>query len=75
LKIELLAPLVFLTQGVGLVFFVVFVSAYFGGMPSSGNLIGNSAFRVTLSVLGGVFLILILGVLLAAVLARKKNSS
>jgi hypothetical protein len=66
-------PYVLLSQGVGLVFFVIFVAAYFGGMPSSGNLIGNSTFRTTLSIFGGLFLILIVGNLFAAALMKQKK--
>jgi hypothetical protein len=68
-----LTPYVLLTQGIGLVFFVVFVAAYFGGLPSSGNLIGNPTVQTILSLFGGIFLILMVGVLLAAALAKRAH--
>jgi hypothetical protein len=73
MKTRSMEPYVLLSQGVGLVFFVIFVAAYFGGMPSSGNLIGDSTFRTTLSIFGGLFLILIVGELLVAALTKQKN--
>jgi hypothetical protein len=73
LKTRSMEPYVLLSQGVGLVFFVIFVAAYFGGMPSSGNLIGNSTFRTTLSIFGGLFLILIVGELFVAALMKQKK--
>ena len=73
MKTRSMEPYVLLSQGVGLVFFVIFVAAYFGGMPSSGNLIGNSTFRATLSIFGGLFLILIVGELFVAALMKQKK--
>jgi hypothetical protein len=55
------------------VFFTILVAAYFGNMPSSGNLIGTLAFRMTLSIFGGVFLILVVVALLAAALVKQKD--
>ena len=73
MKSESLASYVFLAQAVGLVFFIILVAAYFGDMPSSGNLIGTSAFRTSLSIFGGVFLILAVAALLAAALVKQKD--
>jgi hypothetical protein len=64
---------VLLSQYIGLIFFVIFVAAYFGGMPSSGNLIGDSTFRTALSIFGGLFLIAIVGELFVATLKKQKK--
>jgi hypothetical protein len=73
LKTKALESYIFLTQGMGLAFFVIFVAAYFGGLPSSGNLIGDPTFRTVLSVFGGLFLLLMVGVFLAAALVNRKK--
>jgi hypothetical protein len=73
LKARSIESYVLLSQGIGLIFFVIFVAAYFGGMPSSGNLIGDSTFRTTLSIFGGIFLILIVGELFIATLMKQKK--
>ncbi len=73
MKPKSLESYIFLTQGVGLAFFVIFVAAYFGGLPSSGNLIGDPTFRTALSIFGGLFLLLMVGVFLAAVLVNRKK--
>ncbi len=73
MKAKSMEPYVLLSQGIGLIFFVIFVAAYFGGMPSSGNLIGDSTFRTMLSIFGGLFLILIVGALLVVALMKQKK--
>jgi uncharacterized membrane protein len=52
--------LVFLTQGVGIVFFAIFLLAFYLPMPSNETLIGNSNIRTPLSVFGAIFLIMII---------------
>ncbi|KON31644.1 hypothetical protein AC478_02535 [miscellaneous Crenarchaeota group-1 archaeon SG8-32-3] len=64
--------LVFLAQGIGVVFYVIFLAAFYIPLPSNDTLIGDLAFRTPLSILGGIFLILIL-ISLAAAYFRKQE--
>ena len=67
-----LEMLVFLAQGIGVVFYVIFLAAFYIPMPSNDTLIGDPTFRTPLSIFGGIFLILII-ISLAAVYMRKNE--
>ena len=68
-----LSSLVLLTQATGLVFFVIFLAAFYLELPSNASLIGNPTFRAALSVFGGLFLILIVVCLAVSGRVRQKN--
>jgi hypothetical protein len=59
LKRNHLVQLVFLTQGIGAVFFAVFLASYALALPSNLVLHGQPIFRIPLSIFGGLFLALI----------------
>jgi len=59
LKRNHLARLVFLTQGIGAIFFAVFLASYALALPSNLVLHGQPIFRIPLSIFGGLFLALI----------------
>jgi hypothetical protein len=62
-------------EAVGAAFFVSFLMAYYLGLPSTDNLIGDPTFRVLLQVFGGLFLFLI-GLAAAWIaLAKREKSS
>lgn len=62
-----LNALLFSLEGVGAAFVVIFLAAYLGGLPTTNVLQNQPAFKIPLTVLGIVLLILILaGVVLAA---------
>jgi hypothetical protein len=58
LKINHLTLLVFLTQGIGAVFFAVFLASYALALPSNLVLHGQPIFRIPLSIFGALFLAL-----------------
>jgi hypothetical protein len=58
LRKDQLNILVLLTQGLGAVFFAVFWAAYFFALPSINVLSGEPFFKISLSVFGGLFLLL-----------------
>ena len=64
--------LVFLAQGIGVIFYGIFLAAFYIPMPSNDTLIGDPTFRTPLSIFGGIFLILIL-ISLAASYVRKQE--
>jgi len=47
-----------LTQGIGAIFFAVFLASYALALPSNQVLHGEPIFRTTLSIFGGLFLAL-----------------
>ena len=63
----------FVTQGVGTVFVGIFLAAYLGGLPSTNVLHSEAAFRLPLTILGVVILVLILGTIIFAAFQRKNN--
>jgi len=65
--------LVFLAQGIGAVFYVIFLAAFYIPMPSNDTLIGDPAFRTPLSIFGGIFLILIIISLSASYLRKQEE--
>ena len=63
----------FITQGVGAIFVGIFLVAYLGGLPSTNVLHNEAAFRIPLSILGVVLLVLILATVIVAAFQRKNN--
>ncbi|MBN1245913.1 hypothetical protein JXA31_10000 [Candidatus Bathyarchaeota archaeon] len=64
--------LVFLAQSIGVVFYGIFLAAFYIPMPSNDTLIGDPTFRTPLSIFGGIFLILII-ISFAASYVRKQE--
>jgi hypothetical protein len=73
LKTKQLAFYVLLTQGIGTVFYGIFLAAYYLELPSNASLIGDPTFRTSLSIFGGLFLILIIGSLVASVIVKQED--
>jgi uncharacterized membrane protein len=63
----------FTAQGIGIVFVGIFLVAYLGGLPSTNVLHNEAAFRIPLSIIGVVFLILVLAIVIVAAFQRKNN--
>ena len=59
LKRNQLVRFVFLTQGIGAIFFAVFLASYALALPSNQVLHGQPIFRIPLSIFGALFLALI----------------
>ena len=72
MKSKQLGLLVFLAQGIGVLFYGIFLAAFYIPMPSNDTLIGDPIFRTPLSIFGGIFLILIL-ISLGASYVRKQE--
>lgn len=53
-------------QSVGAVFLGIFLMAYLGGLPTTAVLHSEAAFRIPLSIFGGVLLVLVLAALVIA---------
>lgn len=69
------STILFVTQGVGVAFTIVFLAAYMGGLPSTNVLHSEPVFRAVLAVFGAAFLVLILAVVLLAAYLRNKPVS
>jgi hypothetical protein len=65
--------LVFLAQGIGVLFYAIFLAAFYLPMPSNDTLIGDPTFRTPLSIFGGIFIILILTSLIAAYIRNQEK--
>jgi len=63
----------FVTQGVGAIFVGIFLAAYLGGLPSTNVLHNEAAFRIPLTILGVVLLVLVLATVIVAAFQRKNN--
>jgi hypothetical protein len=61
----------FVTQGVGAVFVGVFLAAYLAGLPTTDVFHSEPAFRIPLTVLGAVLLMMVLSASVLAVLSKK----
>lgn len=61
----------FATQGVGAVFVGVFLAAYLAGLPSTAVFHSEPAFRIPLTILGAVLLIMVLSAAFLAALLKK----
>jgi hypothetical protein len=55
------------------VFYGIFLAAYYLELPSNASLIGDPTFRTSLSIFGGLFLILIIGSLVASVVIKQED--
>jgi hypothetical protein len=63
----------FVTQGVGIIFVGIFLVAYLGGLPSTNVLHNEAAFRIPLTILGIVVLVLMFATVIVAAFQRKNN--
>jgi uncharacterized iron-regulated membrane protein len=73
-----ITTLLFALQGVGAVFVGIFLAAYLGGMfmtPSTTVLHSEPAFRIPLTILGVILLILILVIVVLSFYKRPKLTS
>jgi hypothetical protein len=68
-----LAMFLFLTQGVGAVFYSVFSAAYIIPVPSTTVLTGDPVFHLLLSIFGGLFFIFILVALALSLTSRPEE--
>jgi|PlaIllAssembly_1097288.scaffolds.fasta_scaffold1682503_1 hypothetical protein len=59
-------------EGLGLVFVSIFSAAYLLGLPSTAVLHSEPAFRTVLSVLGILFIVLVLSAFIVSILVKKK---
>ena len=59
MKRKQLSWFVFLSQGIGAIFFAVFIASYALALPSNKVLHGEPIFRTSLSIFGGLYLALI----------------
>jgi F0F1-type ATP synthase assembly protein I len=60
----------FAAQGVGAVFVGVFLAAYLAGLPTTAVFHSEPAFRIPLTILGAVLLILVLSISVLAVFSK-----
>jgi hypothetical protein len=63
----------FLAQGIGLVFYIVFSAAYIIPLPSTQVLTGEPVFHLLLSIFGGLFLIFTLFALTISALSKRSD--
>jgi hypothetical protein len=61
----------FVAQGVGAVFVGIFLAAYLAGLPTTAVFHSEPAFRIPLTILGAVLLVMVLSAFVLAVLSRK----
>jgi F0F1-type ATP synthase assembly protein I len=61
----------FAAQGVGAVFVGIFLAAYLAGLPTTAVFHSEPAFRIPLTILGAVLLIMVLSASVLAVLSKK----
>ena len=54
-------------------FYGIFLAAFYLTLPSNETLIGDPMFRLSLSIFGGLFLILIIGSLVASVIVKQED--
>jgi len=62
----------FVTQGVGVVFVGIFLAAYLAGLPTTAVFHSEPAFRIPLTILGAVLLVMMLSAFVLAALAKKE---
>jgi hypothetical protein len=65
--------LVFLTQGIGVIFFGIFLAAFYIPMPSNNTLIGDSNFSTPMAIFGLIFIVLILVTIVASYVIKRKD--
>lgn len=61
----------FAAQSVGVVFVGVFLAAYLAGLPTTAVFHSEPAFRIPLTILGAVLLIMVLSASVLAVLSKE----
>lgn len=61
----------FAAQGIGAVFVGFFLAAYLAGLPTTAVLHSEPAFRIPLTILGAVLLVMVLSALVLAALSKK----
>jgi hypothetical protein len=62
-----------LTQAVGAIFFAVFLTSYALALPSNKVLHGEPIFRTSLSIFGGLFLILVAVAVVISIVVKPKD--
>lgn len=70
-----LARIVLLAQGIGAVFFAVFWAAYSFALPSNSVLSGEPVFKITLSIFGGLFLLLTVVLLVFSFVVKRRKDN
>lgn len=61
----------FATQGVGALFVGFFLAAYLAGLPTTAVLHSEPAFRIPLTILGAVLLVMVLAGFVLAAFSKK----
>jgi len=62
-----------LTQGIGAIFFAVFLASYALALPSNQVLHGQPIFKTSLSIFGGLFLALIAISIVISVIVKPED--
>jgi len=62
----------FATEGVGAAFVGIFLAAYLAGLPTTQVYHSEPAFRIPLTILGVIFLIMVLSAFVLAALSKKE---
>ena len=62
----------FAAEGVGAAFVGIFLAAYLGGLPTTDVYHSELAFRIPLSILGVVLLVMMLSAFVLAALSKKE---
>ncbi len=73
MKRNQLVRFVFLTQGIGAVFYAVFLASYALALPSNEVLHGQPIFRIPLSIFGGLFLTLVVIYLVLSIVIKPEE--
>jgi succinate dehydrogenase hydrophobic anchor subunit len=63
----------FAAQGVGTVFVVIFLAAYFGGLPSTETLNSEPSFILAQTVVGLLLIVFVIAAFVLAILTKSKN--
>ena len=61
----------FAVEGVGIVFVGIFLVAYIGGLPTTTVLHSEPVFRLSLTIIGLAFLVMILATVILAIYKRR----
>jgi hypothetical protein len=73
MKNQPLTSLVALAQIVGVVFFGIFLAAFYLPMPSNDTLIGDTNFRTPMSIFGIIFIAITVIALLVSYAMKRKD--
>jgi protein-S-isoprenylcysteine O-methyltransferase Ste14 len=73
MKDQPLTSLVVLAQIVGVVFFGIFLAAFYLPMPSNDTLIGDTNFRTPMSIFGIIFIAITVIALLVSYAMKRKD--